>query len=112
MKDASMHHMLSSLPKTFREAGYQTGYMYGGAMTNMGKYQYLADMGFEALMDDTYFTSEEINSSWGANDSTAAMKMYKTIAEVDTTARWMMVWQTLSSHEPWDVPYHRLEDYL
>lgn len=110
MKEANMHENLSSLPKSFQAAGYQTGYMYGGAMTNMGKYQYLADMGFEALMDDSYFSTEELNSSWGANDGTSAMKMYRTIAEIDTTARWMMVWQTLSSHEPWDVPYHRLED--
>ena len=110
MKEASMHKELSSLPRSFFAAGYQTGYMYAGAMTNMGKYRYLAHMGFEALMDESYFTKEEINSSWGANDGTSAMKMYKTIAEMDTTRQWMMVLQTLSSHEPWDVPYHRLED--
>lgn len=110
MKEVWTHERLSSLPRTFRHNGYQTGYMYGGAMTNMGKYRYLSDMGFETLMDDTYFTSEEINSSWGAHDSTAAMKMYHTIAEVSPAAQWMMVWQTISSHEPWDVPYHRLKD--
>lgn len=110
MKEATMHPQLSSLSTSFRNAGYQTGYMYAGKMTNMGKYRYLADMGFEALMDDSYFKKEELDTGWGGNDSTAAMKMYHTIAEVDTTARWMMIWQTLSSHEPWDVPYHRLED--
>ena len=110
MKETSIHDQLSSLPRSFFDAGYQTGFMYAGAMTNMGKYQYLAHLGFEALLDESYFTKEELNSSWGANDGTAAMKMFKTIAEVDTTRHWMMVWQTLSSHEPWDVPYHRLED--
>lgn len=110
MKEAWMHGQLSSLPRSFRQAGYQAGFMYAGAMTNMGKYQYLADMEFETLMDEQYFTKEELNSSWGANDSTAAMKMYHTIAEIDTAAQWMLVWQTISSHEPWNVPYHRLED--
>ena len=110
MKEASMHGQLSSLSRSFFEAGYQTGFMYGGAMTNMGKYQYIANMGYESIMDESYFTQEELNSSWGANDGTSAMKMYRTIAEVDSTKRWMMVWQTISSHEPWDVPYHRLED--
>ena len=110
MKDVAMHPQLSSMPRTLHNAGYQTGYMYAGAMTNMGKYQYVADMGFEAIMDEKYFTSEELNSSWGANDSTAAMKMFHTIAEVRPDAQWFMVWQTVSSHEPWDVPYHRLED--
>ena len=110
MKEASMHNRLSSLARSFFEAGYQTGYMYAGAMTNMGKYQYVAHMGFEAIMDESYFTKEELNSSWGANDGTAATKLYKTIAEIRPDAQWMMVWQTLSSHEPWVVPYQRLED--
>ena len=110
MKEVSMHDRLPSLAKSLHNARYQTGFMYAGAMTNMGKMRYLNDMGFESLMDESYFTKEEINSSWGANDSTSAMKMYKTIAEIRPDAQWMMVWQTVSSHEPWDVPYHRLED--
>lgn len=110
MKEVGMHAGLSSLSESFRQAGYQTGFMYAGAMTNMGKHQYLLDMKFESLMDDTYFTREELNSSWGANDGTSAMKMYNTIREIRPDAQWMMVWQTLSSHEPWDVPYHRLAD--
>lgn len=110
MKEVGMHAGLSSLSESFRQAGYQTGFMYAGAMTNMGKHQYLLDMKFESLLDDTYFSREELNSSWGANDGTSAMKMYNTIREIRPDAQWMMVWQTLSSHEPWDVPYHRLTD--
>ena len=110
MKEVRTHKSLSSLPQSFLDAGYQAGYMYAGAMTNMGKERYLRDMNFQTLMDDEYFTSEELSTGWGANDSTSAMKMYKTIAEIDSSAHWMMVWQTISSHEPWDVPYHRLED--
>lgn len=110
MKEVRLHDRLPSLAQSMRQANYQTGYLYGGAMTNMGKYRYLSDMGFESLMDDTYFTSDELNSSWGAHDSTSAQKVYHTIAEIDTAARWFMVYQTISSHEPWDVPYHRLDD--
>ena len=110
MKKVEMHPYLSSLPQSLIQVGYQTGYMYAGAMTNMGKELYLADMYFETLLDKAYFTSDELNTSWGANDSTSAMKMYHTLAEITPTAQWLMVWQTISSHEPWDVPYHRLED--
>ena len=110
MKQVELHDQLPSLARSFHNAGYKTGYLYGGAMTNMGKRQYLSDMGFESLMDDTFFTEDEINSSWGANDSTSAMKTYHVIAETDTASRWFMGYQTLSSHEPWVVPYHRLED--
>ena len=110
MKEKWTHPHINSLALDFRSAGYQAGYLYGGAMTNMGKHDYLIDMGFEALMDEQYFTRDELNSSWGANDSTAAMKLFHTVAEITPEAQWMMVWQTLSSHEPWDVPYHRLEN--
>ncbi len=110
MKRREMHGGLSSLARSFNRAGYQTGYMYGGPMTNMGKYQYIADMGFEALMDDTYFTPEELNCSWGAHDEVAGMKMFRTIEPIDTAAHWFMTWMTISSHEPWNVPYSRLED--
>ena len=112
MKQVAVHDRLPSLAQSMHKAGYQTGYMYAGAMTNMGKMRYLMDMGFEALMDENYFDKEERKRGWGANDRTAAMKMYKTIAEVDTAARWFMVWQTISSHEPWDVPYHRLDNKI
>lgn len=110
MKQRDMHGSLSSLARSFNRAGYRTGYMYGGPMTNMGKYQYIADMEFEALMDDTYFTSEELNCSWGAHDEVAGMKMFRTIEPIDTAAQWFMTWMTISSHEPWNVPYSRLED--
>lgn len=110
MKETRLHDRLPSMARSLYSAGYQTGYLYAGAMTNMGKYQYLAHMGFEALMDDTFFTPDELNSSWGAHDGNSAMKLYRTIAEIDTTARWFMVYQTISSHEPWDVPYQRLDD--
>ncbi|MBQ9558635.1 MAG: LTA synthase family protein [Bacteroidaceae bacterium] len=110
MKRASMHPHLSSLALTLHNNGYQTGYMCAGPMTNMGKELYLWDMGFETLMNEKYFTQEELNSSWGADDRTSAMKLHHTIKEIRPDAQWMMVWQTLSSHEPWDVPYHRLED--
>lgn len=110
MKNEEMHPYLSSLPQSLIQVGYQTGYMYAGPMTNMGKERYLADMNFQTLLDHSYFSSEELNSSWGANDSTSAMKLYHMLAEITPTAQWMMVWQTISSHEPWDVPYHRLDD--
>lgn len=110
MERPAMHGSIPSLSRSFQQAGYRTGYMYGGSMSNMGKEAYLCNMGFEAIMDEKYFDRSQLTGGWGADDGTAARRMLETIADVDTTARWMMVWQTLSSHEPWEVPYHRLDD--
>ena len=110
MRQARLHTALSSLPAAMEEAGYHTSYLYPGPMTNMGKRDYLAHMHFRQLLDHTTFSPQEITGSWGADDSTSAMKTFRLIAQKDTLAPWFMVWQTISSHEPWQVPYHRLED--
>lgn len=110
MKETQCHHQLPSIAKSLEAEGYKTTYLYPGPMTNMGKREYLANMHFNELLDHTAFEPQEINSAWGANDSTSAMKAFHVIAQKDTTSKWFMAYQTISSHEPWDVPYHRLSD--
>lgn len=111
MKQTEYHSALPSLARSLRREGYETGYIYGGAMTNMGKRKYLEDMDFCNLYDDTAFTTEQNVGSWGVPDSIACQKA------CDLVGKWrggrhFLVVQTLSSHEPWDVPYHRLEDEI
>ena len=66
-------------------------------------------MGFANLYDDTAFTDEQKTGSWGVNDSTALQKACQLVGEWNDGHHFLVA-QTLSSHEPWDVPYHRLED--
>ena len=108
MKQVEFHPSLPSLPRSLEQQGYETGYIYGGAMTNMGKRQYLEDMGFMNLYDDTAFDGKE-TTSWGIPDSTACQKACELVGQWHDGHHFLVV-QTLSSHEPWDVPYHRLED--
>jgi len=111
MKQTEFHSSLPSLAQSLAKEGYETGYIYGGAMTNMGKRKYLEDMKFANLYDDTAFSNEEKSGSWGVNDSTALQKACKLISEWEDGHHFLVA-QTLSSHEPWDVPYHRLEDEI
>ena len=110
MKHTEFHPALPSLARTLEHVGYETNYIYGGAMTNMGKQQFLEDMKFTNLYDDTAFTDEQKSSgSWGVNDSTSLQKACQLVSEWKDGHHFLVA-QTLSSHEPWDVPYHRLED--
>ena len=110
MKHTEFHPALPSLARTLEHVGYETNYIYGGAMTNMGKQQFLEDMKFANLYDDTAFTDEQKSSgSWGVNDSTSLQKACQLVSEWKDGHHFLVA-QTLSSHEPWDVPYHRLED--
>ena len=95
MKETELHPFMPSLARSLADKGYHTTYLYPGAMTNMGKRQYLADMGFKELMDNTAFTAEEMNSAWGANDSTSAMKAFHYIARKDSAEHWFMAYQTV-----------------
>ena len=110
MKETWLHPHLPSLAHSLAREGYHTAYLYPGAMTNMGKRDYLLHMGFRELIDNTAFAPDELYSAWGADDSTSAMKAFHRIARMDTASHWLMAYQTVSSHEPWKVPYHRLQD--
>ncbi|MBR6140232.1 MAG: LTA synthase family protein [Bacteroidaceae bacterium] len=107
MKQTKFHSALPSLARSLEKEGYETGYVYGGTMSNMGKRQYLEDMDYQHLYDISAFTSGA--GSWGINDSTALQKACELIGQWEDGHHFLVV-QTLSSHEPWDVPYHRLED--
>ncbi|MBO7119157.1 MAG: LTA synthase family protein [Bacteroidaceae bacterium] len=109
MRHTEMHDALPSLAKSLAKEGYETSYIYGGAMTNMGKRQYLDDMEFANLYDDTAFRDEQKTGSWGIPDSTVLQKTRHFIENFEGGHHFLVA-QTLSSHEPWDVPYHRLED--
>ncbi len=111
MLDTLTHPYLPSLPRTLKEGGYHSAYMYPGPMTNMGKRQYLSNLDIDTLYDHTAFTAEELNCSWGAHDGTSAFRTLELIQERKGSKQpWVMTYQTISSHEPWIVPYSRLSD--
>ncbi len=111
MRSSEYHPSLASLPQALKQGGYHTAYLYGGPMTNMGKRQYLSNMQIDTLYDHTAFAPEELNSSWGAHDGTAAHRLLQLIEERKNDKQpWFFTFQTLSSHEPWIVPYQRLND--
>ena len=111
MKQEEFHSSLPSLAQSLAKEGYETGYIYGGAMTNMGKRKYLEDMKFANLYDETAFRKEDKSGSWGVNDSTALQKVCQLVSTWEDGHHFLVA-QTLSSHEPWDVPYHRLDDKI
>lgn len=109
MKQAEFHAAIPSLARSLGKEGYETNFVYGGAMTNMGKQKYFEDMDFLHLYDDTTFTDEQRSGSWGVNDSIVLQRACQFVSEWQDGYHFLVA-QTLSSHEPWDVPYHRLED--
>ena len=103
--------ILPSIAHSLRQVGYSTHYLYGGDIKIMGKKGYLVAAGYEELTSDEDFSLSEVNESkWGVNDSVAACRTFEIIREKPAETPWHMTFQTLSSHEPFEVPYHRLAD--
>lgn len=102
---------LPSLAHSLAHEGYHTGYLYGGDITIMNKKGYLVATGYRQLTSSVDFPMAETSKSkWGANDSVTARRAYEMIASGSMPEPWHMTLQTLSSHEPFEVPYHRLAD--
>ena len=102
---------LPSIARSLGEVGYPCDYLYGGDIKIMGKRGYLVATGYEKFTYDRHFTSAEVNASkWGADDSVTAQRTFEMIRQRPQNQPWHMGYQTLSSHEPYEVPYQRLPD--
>ncbi|MBR4516133.1 MAG: LTA synthase family protein, partial [Bacteroidaceae bacterium] len=109
MKKTELHPFLPSLARSLDKAGYETGYIYGGSMSNIGKGVYLENMDFQHLYSEKDFPAEQKGSGWGVPDSIVLQRACQIVGQWKGGHHFLTA-QTLSSHEPWDVPYHRFED--
>ena len=72
---------------------------------------YLVSQGYQHIISDANFPIEDKLSKWGVPDHILAAKMMEDIKAQQNEKRPMLrILQTSSSHEPFEVPYHRLKD--
>lgn len=106
--------LLPSLAKTLKTYGYTADYMYSGNADHMNKRKYLEAVGYRVWDIEDIDVAEEERDAWGANDSIAMNRMLglmqKTKEENGDDKPFYWGCQTISSHEPWEVPYHRLDN--
>lgn len=106
---------LPAIAGSLRDAGYRTKYYYGGDADFTNMRSYLMSSGFEHIISDQDFPVSERLSKWGAHDHLVFNRLLEDMkAEAADTASaenarpFFQVLQTSSSHEPFEVPYHRL----
>lgn len=111
MTHTERHAALPSMPRSLKRAGYDTSYFYPGPTTNMGKGTFLRGIGFDHVLDDKILSPEEYDSPWGAHDRTSASIVARLLTDTTHTEQpRLFCYQTVSSHESWDVPEERLKD--
>ena len=110
MKSPAKSRTLPSIAGKLREQGYATDFLYGGDINFTNMKSYLLGSGYQQLTADVDFSMEERKNPWGVNDDITFEYLYRQIKERDTDQPWHTAFLTLSSHEPFEVPYSRLEN--
>ena len=114
MKIPTKSRTLPAISEELVKAGYNTDFLYGGDINFTNMKSYLLSKGYQHLTADTDFSLAERSSNvWGVNDDITSewlLEQLKQRTKEDTP--WFTTYLTLSSHEPFEVPYHRLEEKI
>ena len=107
---AKTAHLPSIARTLMNKRNYTTSYYYGGDVDFANQRSYLVSQGFQNIVSDTDFPIEEKLSKWGVPDHLVANRLMSDIKKQQKGKPYFRVFQTSSSHEPFDVPYKRLKD--
>ena len=110
MKYPEKTDKLPSIPRSLKNAGYSLDYYYGGDADFTNMRSYLMSSGIEKIVCDKDFPLSERTSKWGAQDHVLFQRLMKDIKEEKQKEPFLKFVQTSSSHEPFEVPFHRLDD--
>lgn len=101
---------LPSIAGTLKAEGYDVRYYYGGDADFTHMRSYLVAQGFEHIVSDVDFPVADRLSKWGVPDHLVFERLLADLDGEEHPRPMFRVVQTSSSHEPFDVPYHRLQD--
>lgn len=104
---------LPSIAAHLEKNGYDTYYYYGGDADFTNMRSFLVNQGFKHITEDVDFPMDERLSKWGVPDHLLMKLVERDLSNRpgDGKPR-LTVIQTSSSHEPFDVPYHRLKNKI
>lgn len=110
MKYVDRLEALPSLPKSLKDAGYDLTYYYGGDVNFTNMLAFLVSGGFENIICDKDFPVSQRLGKWGAHDDVLFDRVAADFDKRDGEKPVLKVVQTSSSHEPFKVPYSKLEN--
>ncbi|WP_337813563.1 LTA synthase family protein [Parabacteroides johnsonii] len=110
MKYPAKSQTLPSIAKSLTNEGYIANMLYGGDINFTNMQSYFFGSGYSRITADRDFPITSRLSKWGANDDITFHYLYEDIKSRDNQAPWLTTFLTLSSHEPFEVPYHRLDE--
>lgn len=111
MKMPAKSKSLQGIADAMKGAGYDTKFVYGGDINFTNMQSYLRSTGFDTLVSDADFSaSERASNAWGVTDHIMFDYLYKDLASRKDSIPWYTTLLTLSSHEPFEVPFDKFSD--
>ena len=113
MKMPTKSSMLPSIASTLQGEGYSTSFYYGGDLNFTNQASYMYSTGWEELVWQKDLNFNAPTGKWGYADD--VMSDYVADAIIARSSRdtpFLAGYLTLSSHEPFDVPYSKFDDPL
>lgn len=108
MKLPAKSRTLSSIALQLKRRGYTTSFFYGGDANFTNTRGYLVSTGYDQVTDEHSLSRSLPRSNWGVPDGPMLDILFDDIQRSPADKPWHKLLLTLSSHEPFDVPYQRL----
>lgn len=110
MKYPAKSQTLPSIAKSLQKKGYISDMLYGGDINFTNMQSYFFSSGYSKVTADRDFPLKSRLSKWGANDDITFAHLYQSMTDNSRKEPFFSTFLTLSSHEPFEVPYNRLKD--
>ncbi|SKB25744.1 LTA synthase family protein [Macellibacteroides fermentans] len=110
MKYPAKSQTLPSIAKSLQKKGYTSDMLYGGDINFTNMQSYFFSSGYSKVTADRDFPLKSRLSKWGANDDITFAHLYQSMTDNSRKEPFFSTFLTLSSHEPFEVPYNLLKD--
>ena len=111
MKIPAKSRTLPAIAGKLAKEGYKKDFLYGGDINFTNMKGYLLTTGYQKLTADVDFKLTDLQNVWGVNDDITIEWLYNDIKN-RKEGPWHTTFLTLSSHDPFDVPFDKFEDKI
>ncbi|MGL5773465.1 MAG: LTA synthase family protein [Bacteroidales bacterium] len=109
MKYPAKLSSLPAWPRVFKNSGYELEMLYGGDIDFTNMRMYFKSMGFDKITSQENIDKKLRTANWGVHDQyTFDMLANQILTQKQDP--YLKLFLTLSSHPPYDVPYHKGSD--
>lgn len=102
---------LPSLARTLGREGYTSRFYYGGDINFTNQASYMYNTGWQELIWQNTMSFDAPTSKWGYDDAVVGDFVTDEIIRLSAEGKpFLAGWLTLSSHEPFEVPFTKFDD--